>query len=162
MKARKTVRTRRLGFEGLEQRSMLATVAFSGGILSITGNNTAETVTVTEVTPGTVTVTGTGIAAPITRSGVVGIVANMQGGGDTVNIGDAGNSVDLRGAVNILLGNGADVANLFVNTRAAVTVDGGVQAGSGAQDDAIAVTNSTIGALVVTTYAGRRLSERHQ
>jgi hypothetical protein len=32
MKARKAGRTRRLGFEGLERRSLLAAVGFSGGI----------------------------------------------------------------------------------------------------------------------------------
>jgi hypothetical protein len=154
MKARKMFRARRLGFEGLEQRSMLAVVSFNGGILSITGDNTAETVTVTEVTPGTVTVSGTGIATPFTRSGVVGIVADMKGGADTLSIGDAGNSVDLQGGVNILLGNGDDTANLFINTPAGVAVDGGFQTGTLAQNDTVNVTNSTIGTLAVNTYAG--------
>jgi hypothetical protein len=148
------IRTRQLGFEGLERRAMLATVGFSGGILTIHGTDAPETVTVTEVTPGTVTVTGTGIAAPVTRSGVIGIVAEMRGGDDRLNIGNAANSVDLQGAVTILLGNDSDVANLFINTPAGVTVDGGFETGAVAQDDIITVTNSNIGTLAVNTYAG--------
>jgi hypothetical protein len=153
MKGRNMFRNRRLSFEGLERRAMLATVSFSGGILFITGNETAETVQVTEVTPGTVTVTGTGITTPVTRSGVIGIVADMRGGDDELTIGTGANSVDLRGPVSILLGNGEDAAVLFLNTPSAVTVDGGFQV-FGAQDDAVVVQNSNLGALTFNSYAG--------
>ena len=154
MKGRNMFRTRKLGFEGLERRAMLASVSFSGGILFITGNDAAETVNVAEVTPGTVTVTGTGIAAPVTRSGVIGIVADMKGGNDTLNIGNEQNSVDLRGPVSVRVGNGSDDANLFVNTPSSVSVDGGIQLGSAAQNDDVTVTSSAIGTLNVNTYAG--------
>jgi len=133
---------------------MLASVSFSGGVLFITGDDTSETVQVTEVTPGTLTVSGTGIAVPVTRSGVVGIVADMKGGDDELNIGTVQNPVDLLGPVSILLGNGADDADLFINTPSSVSVDGGFQLGVAPQNDIILVLDSTIGVLTVNTYAG--------
>jgi len=155
MKGRKLFRNRRLGvgFEGLEERSLLATVSFSGGILRITGDSTAETVAVTEPTPGNFVVTG-GVVDPFFASGVVGIVADMKAGDDTLDIGELGIPVNLRGSVNIKLGNDSDTTNLFINTPAAVTVDGGSQTGTVLQDETINVTESNIGALVVNAYAG--------
>jgi hypothetical protein len=154
MNGRKTFRTRKLSFEGLERRAMLASVSFSGGILFITGDDTPETVDVTEVTPGTLTVAGTGIAVPVTQSGVVGIVADMKGGDDELNIGTGENPVDLPGPVSIRLGNGSDETTLFLNTPSSVSVDGGFQSGTAAQDDDVLVVGSNIGVLIVNTYAG--------
>lgn len=154
MKSRRTVRTRKLSFEGLERRAMLASVSFSSGILFITGNDGPETVDVTEITPGTLAVTGTGITVPVIRSGVVGIVADMRGGDDELNIGDEENPVDLPGPVSIRLGNGEDETSLFLNTPSSVSVDGGFQFGAAAQDDDVFVEDSNIGVLTVNTYAG--------
>ena len=97
---------RALFVEGLEERRLLASVALSGGILKITGNNTAEMVNIEQVSPGWVTVSGDGISGvkelsdTIKRSGLAPAnVANFLGVGLAI-AGKPGN-IDGKPAVEV-------------------------------------------------------------
>jgi hypothetical protein len=109
---------RKRQFETLETRTLMAgnvTAAVAGGVLTITGDKSANVITVTELSGGRFQIVGgatkingknqTFVTDPVTSS----VNINMQGGSDSLVLHDA--SVD-GGHLTILMGDGNDTATL--------------------------------------------------
>jgi len=152
LKSQRPQRVRRLAVEGLERREMMATVSAAGGMLFITGNGTAENITVTQTTSGQIQVTGAGPTRAFPA--VFGIHADLGGGNDTISLGTPDRPLPLLSSVVLRLGDGSDTANISVNIPGSVIVDGGMQSNGSVQNDAVNVDRSLIGSLFVNTYAG--------
>jgi hypothetical protein len=152
---RAQLRTRTLQLETLESRALLATTATAlGGILRIVGDNNANDVRITAgAVPGRVIVNGV-TGAPKIFNNITGITADLKSGNDFFKVGTSDEPLELLGNITANLGNGSDTFNIRVNSLGAIVVNGGLQAGSGAQDDFIDVSNSILGSLIVNTYAG--------
>src|SRR5690349_5454864 len=118
-------RTRRLFIEGLESRTMMASVSAAGGLLFITGNATADNIAITQTTPGQIQVTDVGATAS-TFPAVFGIYADLLGGNDTITLGAPERPLPLLSSVTLRLGDGSDTANISVNIPGMVLVDGGM------------------------------------
>ena len=152
MRKPKPQSSRRLAVEGLERREMMAAVSAAGGMLFITGNHTADNITVTQTTTGQIQVTG--IGATRTFPAIFGIYADLLGGDDTITLGAPERPLPLLTSVSLRLGDGSDTANISVNIPGSVLVDGGMQFNGAAQNDRVNVDRSLMGLLMVNTYAG--------
>jgi len=76
----------------LEVRRFFTTAALSNGTLTVTGTNSAETITINRNSSARITVTG--VTATFAAGSVARIVVNAQGGSDTITItGAVGSNV---------------------------------------------------------------------
>jgi large repetitive protein len=126
MKKRKTTHSRKLGFQQLENRMLMAgnvAVSVSHHSLVITGDKQDNDIQLAQVASGEYTVTGiqttvNGNSSPQTFSGISGNVnINMNAGNDAVSIGSFAQAISLPGNLKINLGSGSDklsVANATI------------------------------------------------
>ena len=132
---------RRLQYENLERREMMAvTAGLSGGVLTVTGNSAADTVNFRQ-TAGVISIAGLGGAW--NASQVNTIMIDLKGGGDTVSLNSIANggtqalveSIAIRSGVgteNVRLADGHDVTLsgaghiLAVSTAGVAKLDGSV------------------------------------
>lgn len=116
-------RRRILAVESLETRRLLATHAFNAGVLTITGDNTDETITVSRSAAGFLKLNGANMnvnGSALKVSQTTTIVVDGRGGNDTLKINDTNGSMPkatLRGS------SGNDV--LFGSATAGDKLDGG-------------------------------------
>lgn len=165
MKKQRGHRRRNRRFEALEDRAMLAVASLSGPasgkILNITGDDTSETVTITQVGFRQVLVEGTGFAVGGELfSPVDGITVNMKGGDDVVNIGTDGEGSDdpleLFRGLTVELGDGSDTCDVRVNTLGDVKITSTIprRVTSYNDDDTVIVSDSIMKSLTVTLGVG--------
>jgi hypothetical protein len=131
-------------FETLESRSMLAgnvTAAVAGGNLNITGDNSANIISVTQVSGNRWQIVGASTKVngknqifttdPVTRS----VTISMNGGADSLVMHDG----NVPGHLTILMGDGNDATSLFnVNIGTFLHFEGG----SG--NDVLAISNTHV------------------
>jgi hypothetical protein len=119
--------TRRLGFQQLENRTLMAgnvTAAVQHHSLIITGDKLDNDIRVAQVAAGEYTVSGitttvNGSTSAQTFSGMTGDVKiNMNAGNDQVTIGSFAHGVSLPGNLKINLGSGSDTVFLTKTTTA--------------------------------------------
>ncbi len=149
-------RMRRLAVEGLESRSMLATVFNAGGLLFIQGTGAVDDVTVTQTANGQFAVTQIigGVESTTNYPAAFGVYADLGGGDDFLQLGEPERPLPLLTSVTLRLGDGSDTADIHVNIPGQVFIDGGIQFGGAAQNDFIFIDRSIIGSLLVNTYGG--------
>lgn len=113
-----------LNVQQLEQRENPAgnlTASVSGGVLTLTGTDQAETFTIVQNLGNTLTITGTGGTTintgtdPITTAPATAIRMRLLGGDDTVTL-DPSAQLDMNGTVTIDGGNGNNTVNWFTTS----------------------------------------------
>ncbi len=176
-KARKVApAARRLGIESLERRELLAgivAVTLQSGLLTVTGDNAANQITIFQQPNGRFNITGLNgevFNGPTTNLPVRFINVFVNGGDDSVTISAQPDPLQpgvvipaaVLGSVSVLGGAGSDTLNVSVIGRLvgaqaipnlSVTIDGGYQL-SGSQNDTVAVDNTATALLTVNTWGG--------
>ena len=166
---------RPLFVENLERRELLAgnvAVSLTGGLLTITGNNAANHITVYQQANGRFNIAGLDgehFTGPTTNLLVRSITANLQGGDDSIVIaaqpvegGEELLPAQVIGAVTVNGGQGSDAITVSVIGRMigtlpapnlSVMIDGGYQT-SGSQNDTVVILNTATSLLSVNTWGG--------
>jgi|GEM_PF-4433214 len=173
---KKSLARRRLLVEGLERRELLAgnvLVAVTNGSVTVTGDETANRITITQQANGRFTIAGLdeeNITGPTTDLVIRNLTVNLLGGDDVLlvsgqEIGDVTLPAQIIGTTRVNGGDGADLLNVsvvgrqvgtFILPAVAITIDGGaVAAGSeDPQDDTAILANSAGGIVTVRTGVG--------
>jgi hypothetical protein len=139
----KSLCRRRLGFEGLEQRALLAVTAAMGGAggteLKVTGDGLANQVDINHLSDGEFSVTSEeGVEG--TFLGVTSIRVELKGGDDRIRVmGKEG--LGLAGNVYIKMGQGADEVILGFNVG--VEINGNVEIETSDGNDNVSVLGET-------------------
>ena len=131
---------RKLFFEGLEDRRVLAvTAVLAGGNLTINGDNSGDAITLTVSNPNTVKVNGiTMFPGGVTYIVPGNITVNTGTGADNIKLSGLGAAATLNGNVTVNMGDGA---NTFVEDGTLITLlanhDLNVTSGNGANTETI-------------------------
>ena len=121
------------GLESLADRTVpSATASFSSGVLTITGDDTASTVTVTGLGHGSYDVDLGDGTTPQTFDGVTEIDATLGSGDDnlTIDLGNLARNSDLT--LNVDAGDGANTVDISADAIGkGATLDGTITTGAG-------------------------------
>jgi hypothetical protein len=137
------------GVEPLEDRTCLSTLSFSGHILTLTGDNANDTITIRDDGHGDVTasIKSGSATKSISEKGVQGVVVHTGNGNDTVTYALTGKMTTSR-SLEIDLGKGDD--QVAMNFSKGVSAPGlNVKVNDGAGYDRVAaafgsITNTTV------------------